>query len=104
MSGRALRLLHADLARPWTVQRLAAETGVSRAVLAGRFTVPAGRPPMTYLREQRIARAVDLLREPGTTVHAVAGRVGFSSDFALSATLKKLRGISPSAHRASAGG
>ncbi len=88
---------------PWTVENLAAATGVSRAALAGRFTSLVGQPPMTYLREQRIALAADLLREPAVTVHAVAGRVGFSSAFALSAAFKKLRGVSPSQHRASTG-
>ena len=56
---------------------------------------------MTYLREHRLAVAADLLREPGATVGAVAGKVGFSSAFALSATFKKVRGISPSEHRTS---
>ncbi|MGN9842550.1 AraC family transcriptional regulator [Nonomuraea sp. H19] len=97
--GSALRLLHADPAHPWTVEVLAAKTGVSRAALARRFTALAGQPPMTYLREQRLALAADLLREPGTTIAAVAGRVGFSSAFALSAAFKKARGISPRDHR-----
>src|SRR5882757_3546708 len=36
--GPALRLLHDDPARPWTVAELAARTGVSRAALGRRFT------------------------------------------------------------------
>lgn len=99
--GSALRLLTADPAHPWTVEALAARTGVSRAALARRFTALVGQPPMTYLREHRLALAADLLREPGATVGAVAGKVGFSSAFALSATFKKVRGISPSEHRTS---
>lgn len=97
--GPALRLLHAQPARPWTVAALAAKTGVSRAVLARRFTALVGQPPMAYLREWRLSLAADLLREPGATVAAVAGRVGFSSAFALSAALKRERGISPSGYR-----
>ncbi|MBA2946832.1 AraC family transcriptional regulator [Streptomyces himalayensis] len=99
--GPALRLLTAGPAHPWTVEALAAKTGVSRAALARRFTTLVGQPPMTYLREHRLALAADLLREPGATVGAVAGKVGFSSAFALSATFKKVRGISPSEHRTS---
>lgn len=97
--GSALRLLHADPAHPWTVEALASAAGVSRAALARRFTALVGQPPMTYLREHRLALAADLLREPGATVGAVAGRVGFSSAFALSTAFKKVRGISPSEHR-----
>src|SRR4051812_32154929 len=41
----ALRALHTEPAAPWTVDRLAAEAGVSRATLARRFTSLVGRPP-----------------------------------------------------------
>jgi AraC-like DNA-binding protein len=98
--GSALRLLHADLAHPWTVEALAARAGVSRAALARRFGELVGQPPMTYLREQRLDLAADLLREPGTTIGAAATRVGFSNAFALSAAFKKSRGLSPSEYRA----
>ncbi|MER7604665.1 AraC family transcriptional regulator [Nocardioides sp. NPDC127503] len=97
--GHALRLLDDDLARPWTVESLAAATGVSRAALARNFTDLVGLPPMTYLREQRLDKAAELLHETGTTIGAVARRVGFSSAFALSTAFKKARGVSPSAHR-----
>ncbi len=47
--GRALRMLHNNPARPWTVATLAAEVGVSRAALARRFTELVGEPPMAFL-------------------------------------------------------
>lgn len=94
--GHALRLLDTDLAYPWTVESLAAKADVSRAALARRFTALVGQPPMTYLREQRIARAAELLRDPGTTIGAIAAEVGFSSAFALSTAFKNVRGASPS--------
>jgi AraC-like DNA-binding protein len=97
--GPALRLLHANPAHPWTVAALAAKTGVSRANLGRRFTAMVGHPPMTYLREWRLTLAADLLREPSATLAAVAGRVGFSTAFALSATFKRERGVSPSEYR-----
>lgn len=98
--GQALRLLDAGPGQPWTVATLAARTNTSRAALARRFTALVGRPPMTYLRERRLALAADLLREPGATLAAVSRRVGFSSAFALSAAFKRERGISPSEYRA----
>ena len=54
---------------------------------------------MTYLTGWRLALAADLLREPGTTVEAVALRVGYSNGFALSTAFKRVRGISPAQHR-----
>lgn len=98
--GEALRLLHADLRYPWTVEALAAETGISRAALARRFNELVGQPPMTFLRDQRLAHAAGLLRDSDAKIDAIADRVGFSSAFALSATFKRERGISPSEYRA----
>jgi AraC-like DNA-binding protein len=95
----ALRLLHADPARPWTVAALAAKTGVSRAHLARRFNALVGQPPMTYLRRRRLALAADLLREPDTTLAVVADRVGFTNTFALGNAFKKEHGINPSEYR-----
>lgn len=97
--GTALRLLHNNPAHPWTVAALAAETGVSRAALARRFTELVGEPPMSFLAEWRLALAADLLREPGATVGGVAREVGYSSPFALSTAFKRVRGISPKEHR-----
>ena len=102
--GRALRLMYDDPARPWTVGSLAAAAGVSRAALARRFHELVGEPPMSYLTGWRLALAADLLREPDSTVDAVARRVGYGSGFALSAAFKRVRGISPQQHRLLAAG
>ncbi|WP_104481127.1 AraC family transcriptional regulator [Actinokineospora auranticolor] len=98
--AKALRLLHNDPARAWTVAALAAETGTSRAVLARRFTAAVGRPPMAHLAEWRVERAADLLRETDATVAAIAGKVGYANAFALSAAFKRRRGVTPSEYRA----
>jgi len=98
--GRALQLLHHNPARPWTVGSLAAATGVSRATLARRFTELVGEPPMQFLTGWRLALAADLLRDPDTTLAAVARRVGYSTPFALSTAFKRARGVSPREHRA----
>jgi AraC-like DNA-binding protein len=100
--GRALRLLHNHPAHPWTVAELAAGAGVSRAALARRFTDLVGEPPMAFLTGWRLALAADLLREPDTTIGAVARQVGYGSAFALSAAFKRVRGMSPQEYRAQA--
>jgi AraC-like DNA-binding protein len=98
--GAALRRLHADPAHPWTVASLAAAVGVSRANLARRFTEIVGESPMAYLAAWRLALAADLLREPDTTLAAVARQVGYASPYALSTAFKRVRGVSPRDHRA----
>ncbi|TDD90121.1 AraC family transcriptional regulator [Actinomadura rubrisoli] len=94
--GLALRLLHERPARPWTVADLAAETGMSRAVFARRFTELVGSPPLAYLTEWRMTLAADLLRERDASVAAVARRVGYADGFAFSNAFKRVRGVAPS--------
>ena len=101
--GGALRLLNNNLAHPWTVASHAADAGVSCALLARRFTELVGSPPMTCVTNLRLAVSADRCVEPGTTVGAVAGRVGYASPFALSAAFKRHHGHSPSVHRVGAG-
>jgi AraC-like DNA-binding protein len=97
--GKALRVMYNSPAHPWTVAKLAAEVGVSRAALARRFTDLVGEPPMTFLTNWRITLAADLLRDPDATVGAVARRVGYGSPYALSSAFKRVRGVSPRQHR-----
>lgn len=101
--GRALRSLHDRPAEPWTVATLAAQVGVSRATFARRFTALLGEPPMSYLTDWRIALAADLLRETDATVESISRQVGYANAFALSVAFKRIRGVSPSRHRAAAG-
>ncbi|MFC7584949.1 helix-turn-helix transcriptional regulator [Nonomuraea antimicrobica] len=95
-----MRLLHDDPAHPWTVTRLAAKTGTSRAVLARRFAARVGEPPMRYLAGWRIALAADLLRDTDATVASIARQVGYANPFALSVAFKRVHGTTPAQHRA----
>lgn len=97
--GRALRLLHEEPARPWTVADLAARAGASRSVLARRFADLVGSAPMAYLKQWRLARTADLLLDPGLTLDSIARRVGYSDGLALSTAFKADRGISPRQYR-----
>jgi AraC-like DNA-binding protein len=98
--GQALRLLQHQPGEPWTVAKLAANIGVSRAALARRFTEAVGEAPMTYLTGWRLALAADLLRQrPELTIGAVAHQIGYGSSFALSTAFKREYGVSPQAYR-----
>ncbi len=96
---RALRIIHQDPAKPWTMDTLATEANASRASLARRFQEIVGEPPMTFLRNWRMALAADLLCKPGETVSTVAEKVGYQSPFAFSTAFKRTRGLSPQEHR-----
>ncbi|MFD9909786.1 AraC family transcriptional regulator [Streptomyces sp. NPDC059063] len=99
--GPALRAMHDEPGRAWTVASLAARAQVSRAAFARNFADLVGRPPMAYLTEWRMALAADLLAEPGATVAAVAARVGYADGFGFSDAFKRIRGVTPSGYRAS---
>jgi len=96
---RALRSMHDKPAHPWTMDTLAQEVGASRASLARRFQERVGESPMTFLRNWRMALAADLLCQPNETVGTVAEKVGYATPFAFSTAFKRVRGLSPQAHR-----
>jgi AraC-like DNA-binding protein len=100
--GPALRLVHGDPARQWTLGELARQVGASRATLARRFRDVVGEPPATYLTNWRITLAADLLRSSDLTVDAIARRVGYANGFALSVAFERVRGVRPSVHRSGA--
>ncbi|MFJ7131144.1 AraC family transcriptional regulator [Streptomyces sp. NPDC098101] len=99
VAAAALRALHADPAAPWTVDRLAAEAGVSRATLVRRFTARVGRAPMTYLTWWRLTRAAALLRDGTDPLAAVARRVGYGTPYALSHAFRREFGVTPGRYR-----
>jgi AraC-like DNA-binding protein len=97
--GRALALLHGRPAHPWTLDDLARAAGVSRSVLAARFTALVGEPPMHYLTRWRLQLATRRLAEGAAKVAAVAHEVGYDTEAAFSRAFKKLLGSPPSVWR-----
>ena len=89
--GQALAVLHGGPSESWTVERLARNVGVSRSVLAERFTAMVGQPPMQYLALWRMQLASRLLIDGGH-VAAVAAAAGYASEAAFSRAFKKLVG------------
>ncbi|MDC2947931.1 AraC family transcriptional regulator [Streptomyces heilongjiangensis] len=96
----ALESFHDRPAAPWTVASLAARAGVSRALFAKRFTRLMGRPPLAYLTECRMDEAEVLLSDTDLGIAEIARTVGYADAFGFSAAFKRLKGMSPSAYRA----
>jgi AraC-like DNA-binding protein len=92
--GKALRLLHADVAYRWTVPMLAAEVGMSRSAFSQRFTERVGQPPLDYLTRWRMVLAQQKLKE-NQTVATVAAAVGYSSQSAFAHAFKRTLGRTP---------
>jgi AraC-like DNA-binding protein len=99
--GRALSLLHAEPARPWTVETLARQAGTSRAALAKRFGELVGETPMQYLAKWRMHVAQRQLRESTLGLGEIAMRVGYESEAAFSRAFRRLVGVPPASWRQS---
>jgi AraC-like DNA-binding protein len=97
--GRALSLLHAQSAHPWTVDELARKVGLSRSALAQRFTDLLGQPPMQYLARWRMQIAAQELLISGKTLAAVAEQIGYESEAAFSRAFRREFGMPPAGWR-----
>ena len=97
--GNALRLMHANPARDWTVDDLAREVAVSRSVLAQRFTDLVGEAPMRYLANWRMQLAKQMMRDGARNIQEVATRVGYDSEAAFNRAFKRATGSPPAAWR-----
>ena len=100
--GAALRAIHADPAREWTVAGLAAEASLSRATFARRFTRLLGLAPLGYVTDWRMALAREQLRAGDTGLGAIARSLGYASEFSFAAAFKRHHGIAPGRWRATA--
>lgn len=92
---RAVELMHADSARPWTLELLASEVGLSRASLAQKFRQAMGDTPLHYLTTVRMQKAMGLLRDTRDTLETVAAQVGYQDAFGFSKVFKRVVGVSP---------
>ncbi|GGZ02842.1 AraC family transcriptional regulator [Pseudoduganella plicata] len=91
----ALRRIHEDVARPWTVAQLAQEAALSRSAFFERFSRALGVAPMTYLLAWRMALAKRLLRQREAGIAAIAERVGYGSASAFSVAFARHVGLPP---------
>ena len=97
--ARALALLHRDIARPWTVDDLGRDVGLSRSALAERFIRLIGVPPMRYLGNWRMQVATQKLRNTSASLAQIAELVGYESEAAFSRAFKKAFGTAPATWR-----
>ncbi|WP_433015675.1 AraC family transcriptional regulator [Kribbella sp. CA-294648] len=95
----ALRGIHGRPEHPWTVEELAALSGLSRASFAKRFTDIVGRPPMAYLTWWRMTLAARRLRDSDAPLRAIAGQTGYATEFALAKAFKRAYGVAPGQYR-----
>lgn len=97
--GAALRAMHKDIAKPWSVDALAASATMSRSAFALRFKERVGESPLEYLTRWRMFKAGCLLRQSDQSLGEIAEVVGYDSDAAFSKAFKRSTGAAPGAYR-----
>ena len=96
---RAVELMHADCAHPWSLEDLAQRVGLSRTVLAERFRQTMGDTPLNYLRTVRLQKAMRLLADTDHKLEQVAAEVGYQDAFGFSRAFKRVVGLAPGEFR-----
>jgi len=98
--SRALKLIHDDPLREWTVTELSRAAATSRSVLGERFRALLGQSPIHYLAEWRMQLAANLLVATELRLSAIAEQAGYSSEAAFSRAFHRHVGKSPAQWRA----
>jgi AraC-like DNA-binding protein len=91
----ALRCMHGDIVRAWTIPELAGIAAMSRSAFFDRFVRMVGSRPMEYLLTWRMAVAKTLLRTGGLSLDEVAHRVGYGSASTFSTAFSRQEGVPP---------
>jgi len=102
--GPALKALHNEPARAWTLEELARAANSSRSVLAERFQQLVGSSPMQYLTQWRMLLAANLLRRSNAPLAHIAADVGYQTDTAFSRAFRREFGEPPASWRRSQSG
>jgi AraC-like DNA-binding protein len=97
--ARTFSLMHGKPAHNWTIEELAKRAGLSRSVMAERFTRLVGLPPMHYLAKWRMQIASELLTASNANIARIAAETGYGSEESFSRAFKKMVGVAPSAWR-----
>jgi AraC-like DNA-binding protein len=93
--GVALKSMHEKVESPWTVESLAAASGMSRSAFALKFKELVGETPLEYLTNWRMHKATAFLRKSDKKLFEVAKAVGYDSDAAFSKAFKRVFGVAP---------
>ncbi len=102
--SRCLSLIHDDPQREWTLDALAAASGMSRSALADRFQMFLETSPMRYVREWRLYLASVALSTTDQAIAAVAYDAGYATEAAFNRAFTRAFGKPPAAWRIAARG
>jgi AraC-like DNA-binding protein len=91
-----LRHIHADYAKPVSVEELAKKAGMSVAAFHQYFKVVTASSPLQYIKRIRLDQAKLLMAHEGHNASTAAQAVGYESPSQFSREFKRLYGVTPS--------
>ncbi|MES2069682.1 MAG: AraC family transcriptional regulator [Pseudomonadota bacterium] len=94
--ARTLVAIHEEPGKPWNLENMARQAGMSRSAFAARFKKLVGETPADYLSDWRISIAQSHLRR-GRSVKFIADELGYANASALSRVFAQRIGMSPRA-------
>jgi len=96
---RRVKALLNDAPHAPSLLEMSEAAGLSSAYLCREFKRTTGLTPGEYARQQKVARACELLAQPHLTIEEIAFRVGFTDASYLTRVFKKVMGTTPGAYR-----
>ncbi|HVU47174.1 MAG TPA: AraC family transcriptional regulator [Terracidiphilus sp.] len=97
----AITAIHDEPAHRWTLQKLAARSGMSRSIFAQKFKATVGTSPMEYLTRWRMFLAADRLENSDEPIASIAQSLGYESESAFSKAFRRVMACSPRQYRRS---
>ena len=93
---RAITAIHENPGFNWSLERLAAVSGMSRSTFSRHFTQVTGIPAMHYLTLWRMHTALGQLQSGSTDLERLAHTAGYLSTSAFQKAFKRVHGFTPS--------
>jgi len=97
--SRVMQWARERLHEPLEVRDLASEAAMSERTFLRRFTEASGQSPKTWLQQQRLGRARELLESSDQNTEQIAERCGYRSVESFRVAFRTVVGVPPSVYR-----
>jgi AraC-like DNA-binding protein len=95
----AIKCMHDNPARRWTVLSLAESAAMSRTAFSLRFKEVVGKSPVEYLTRWRMLLAADKMLTSRDSISRISSSVGYESESAFTTAFKRVLGYPPREYR-----
>lgn len=97
---KALDMVEKNLSNPeYSIEDLSRDMCMSRATLYRKITSITGSSPSDFVKNVRLRKAAELLKEGGLTIAEIADQVGFNTPSYFTKSFKKLFGVLPTQYK-----